>query len=67
MPKVISKEDARALLEQPNVGCPTGMRNRVALELMYRAGGSRRSSSSSQVILIGSRGRLRDRKGTGGP
>lgn len=38
LPKVISKEQAGALLEQPNVSCPTGLRNRVALELMYRAG-----------------------------
>ena len=38
LPKVISKDEAQALLAQPNTGCPTGLRNRVALELMYRAG-----------------------------
>ena len=36
LPKVISKGEAQALLDQPNTGCPTGLRNRVALELMYR-------------------------------
>ena len=38
MPKVINRRQARALLEQPNVSCPTGLRNRVILEVMYRAG-----------------------------
>ncbi len=38
LPKVISKDEAQALLAQSNTGCPTGLRNRVALELMYRAG-----------------------------
>ena len=38
LPMYIDKEQATALLDQPNVNCPTGLRNRVALELMYRAG-----------------------------
>ena len=35
---VITKDEARLLLDQPNVKCPTGLRNRVILEVMYRAG-----------------------------
>jgi len=38
LPKIISQEEAAALLAVPNVGCPTGLRNRVILEVMYRAG-----------------------------
>ncbi len=38
LPKVISKQDAQKLLAVPNVKCPTGLRNRVMLEVMYRAG-----------------------------
>ena len=38
LPKIISQEEAAALLAVPNVGCPTGLRNRVCLEVMYRAG-----------------------------
>jgi len=38
LPKVIAREDVRRLLAVPNTSCPTGLRNRAALELMYRAG-----------------------------
>ena len=38
LPKIISQEEAAALLAVPNVRCPTGLRNRVILEVMYRAG-----------------------------
>jgi len=38
LPKVISKEDVAKLLAMPNTGCPTGLRNRVMLEVMYRCG-----------------------------
>ncbi len=38
LPKVISKQDAQKLLAVPNVKCPTGLRNRVMLDVMYRAG-----------------------------
>lgn len=38
LPNVLTQEQAEKLLAQPNVRCPTGLRNRVMLELMYRAG-----------------------------
>lgn len=38
LPKVISRSEAQRLLSLPDVKCPTGLRNRVALQLMYRAG-----------------------------
>ncbi|MFC1558964.1 tyrosine-type recombinase/integrase [Gemmatimonadota bacterium] len=38
LPVVLEKEEAEAILAQPNTGCPTGLRNRAILELMYRAG-----------------------------
>jgi integrase/recombinase XerD len=38
LPRIISREEVKRLLEAPQVGCPTGLRNRVALELMYHAG-----------------------------
>ena len=38
LPVVLEKEEAEAILAQPNTGCPTGLRNRTILEVMYRAG-----------------------------
>lgn len=38
LPTVLEKDEAQALLRQPNTGCPTGLRNRVMLEVFYRAG-----------------------------
>lgn len=38
LPKSLSAEDVAALLAVPNLAAPTGLRNRVALELMYRCG-----------------------------
>lgn len=38
LPKVVSRDDAKKLLSQPNTKCPTGLRNRAMLELMYRGG-----------------------------
>jgi len=38
LPKVISRHQAEALLRIPNTKCPTGLRNRSILEVMYRAG-----------------------------
>lgn len=38
LPKVLSREDVEKMLKVPNVKCPTGLRNRVALQVMYRAG-----------------------------
>lgn len=38
LPKIISREDARALLRVPNPRYPTGLRNLVALHLMYQSG-----------------------------
>jgi integrase/recombinase XerD len=38
LPTTLTKDEARALLAAPNLRCPTGLRNRCILELMYRAG-----------------------------
>ena len=38
LPKIVSREQARQILSYPNTNCPTGLRNRVALQLFYRAG-----------------------------
>jgi integrase/recombinase XerD len=38
LPKIITRDEARALLDAPNLRAPTGLRNRCILELMYRAG-----------------------------
>lgn len=38
LPKIITPDEAKALLAAPNVKAPTGLRNRCMLELMYRAG-----------------------------
>ena len=36
--KSLTRQEARRLIEQPDPGCPTGLRNRVILGLMYGAG-----------------------------
>ena len=38
LPKVVSRRQAEALLGIPNTKCPTGLRNRSVLEVMYRGG-----------------------------
>lgn len=38
LPKALTSEEVEALLARPNLDAPTGLRNRVALELMVRAG-----------------------------
>lgn len=38
LPKVLSREDVERLFSAINTKCPTGLRNRVALQLMYQAG-----------------------------
>jgi len=38
LPTVLEKAEAEALLDQPNTSCPTGLRNRAILEVLYRAG-----------------------------
>lgn len=38
LPVVLDKEEAELILSQPNTGCPTGLRNRAILEVMYTAG-----------------------------
>jgi integrase/recombinase XerD len=38
LPKILSAEDLEALLARPNIGCPTGLRNRAILELLAGAG-----------------------------
>jgi len=38
LPVVLDIQEAEAILKVPNTGCPTGLRNRAILEVMYRAG-----------------------------
>lgn len=38
LPAPLSRDEVRLLLDAPNVTCPTGLRNRCMLELMYRGG-----------------------------
>ena len=38
LPKVLKADEVKALFDQINTGCPTGLRNRAMLQLMYRAG-----------------------------
>jgi site-specific recombinase XerD len=38
LPNTLLPDEVRRLLEAPNLRAPTGLRNRVMLELMYRAG-----------------------------
>ncbi len=38
LPVVLEKAEAEAILAMPNTRCPTGLRNRAVLEVMYRAG-----------------------------
>lgn len=38
LPKTLAADEMAMLLERPNVNCPTGLRNRTMLQVMYRAG-----------------------------
>lgn len=38
LPEVLTAEEVKALLEQPNRRCPTGLRNYTMMLVMYRAG-----------------------------
>jgi site-specific recombinase XerD len=38
LPKIMEKADVAKLLAEPNTTCPTGLRNRAIMEVMYRAG-----------------------------
>jgi site-specific recombinase XerD len=38
LPKTLTKPEIAALMARPNVNCPTGLRNRAMLQVMYRAG-----------------------------
>jgi integrase/recombinase XerD len=38
LPRTLTREEADALLAQPNVDCPTGLRDRAVMELMLGAG-----------------------------
>ena len=38
LPEVLERQEVAKLLSAPNIRCLTGLRNRVALEIMYRAG-----------------------------
>lgn len=38
LPKTITRDEARRLLDAPSLDYPTGLRNRCMLELMYRSG-----------------------------
>jgi len=50
LPKTITAEEAKALLEVANLRTPTGVRNRAMMELMYRSG-----LRASEVCGIGLR------------
>lgn len=38
LPKILTADQLDALLARPNIGCPTGLRNRAILELLAGAG-----------------------------
>ena len=38
LPKTLSRDEVRALLAAPNLDCPTGLRDRCILEVLYRCG-----------------------------
>jgi len=38
LPKILNADQLDALLARPNIGCPTGLRNRAILELLAGAG-----------------------------
>lgn len=38
LPKTLTEEQLDALLARPNLGCPTGLRNRVILQVLWRCG-----------------------------
>ncbi|MGE5557578.1 MAG: site-specific tyrosine recombinase XerD [Bacillota bacterium] len=38
IPKILSPEEVAILLEQPSLGCPTGLRDKAMLELLYATG-----------------------------
>lgn len=69
LPKTISRDEAGRLLAAANVRCPTGLRNRVMLELMYRAGlrvGETCALAVRDVDLAGGTIRVLDGKGGDG-
>jgi integrase/recombinase XerD len=38
LPKTLSEDELDALLARPNLGCPTGLRNRAILAVLHRCG-----------------------------
>lgn len=38
LPKTLTRDQVDVLMAQPNLGCPTGLRDRAVMELMYRCG-----------------------------
>ncbi|MGN6872249.1 MAG: tyrosine-type recombinase/integrase [Solirubrobacteraceae bacterium] len=38
LPQMLAEEETRRLMAQPNLGCPTGLRDRCLLQLMHRCG-----------------------------
>jgi integrase/recombinase XerD len=38
LPKTLTETELDALLARPNLGCPTGLRNRVILQVLWRCG-----------------------------
>lgn len=38
LPKMLTQQETRALMAQPNLSCPTGLRDRALLQLMHRCG-----------------------------
>jgi len=49
LPKILTPDQLEALLARPNIGCPTGLRNRAILELL--AGAGLRASEACGVYL----------------
>jgi len=67
LPKVVQREDVKELFDAINVKCPTGLRNRTALEMMYGAGlrVSEISNLTMQDVDL-KRGYIYVRQGKGG-
>lgn len=69
LPKTLTREEVRRLLDAPNLRAPTGLRNRCMLELMYRAGlrvGEVCALTPRDVDLAGGTIRVLDGKGGDG-
>lgn len=66
LPKILTRDEAAALLAAPNLRAPTGLRNRCMLELMYRAGLRVGEVVKLQVRDVDAKGTVRVFDGKGG-